>query len=505
MSPYFLTPQLLASLAVAVLMAFTLGRLLPAGLRRGGLVSVSLFSLASLGFWLVDGPLGHPKPWHGLAAAFWWLCLTQLVLRLLDGLVWERHLAHRPGRPFPRLLADVAHVVALAVVALLALDHYFPGQLRTVLVTSTIASAAIGLALQDVLRGVVAGLVLQAEAPFTLGDWVQIAGHEGRVEQLNWRTASLRTRENNLVVISNDKITGEDIVNFSRPDPLHAQDVFVGLGYDCPPEAVKAVLLAAVAGTEGIAPEPAPRAFTTSYDDFSIGYRLRYWILDPEAAPRIRDRALSRFWYGLRRAGMVIPFPIRDVNLRAVPEDADERRQVLEREARLAALRPLALLAPLSDAQVAELAAGSRELAYAPGELLLQEGAAGDSLLVIRSGLLAVSVRDAAGQILTVAERGPGEIVGEMSLLTGEPRSATVRALTEARVLELDKAAFAGVLLGDPSIAEALSTILVRRVLEQKSRLEAAQNQPVAPSAEQGLRQELLGRMRRFFGMADEA
>ncbi len=505
MIPYFTTPQLLTSLAVAAALAGLLGRLLPPARRRRSLLSVVLFGLASLGFWLVDGPLGHPAPWHGLAAAFWWLSLVQLVLRLVDGLVWERHLAHRPGRPFPRLLMDVFQVLALAVVALVALDHYFPGQLRTVLVTSTIASAAIGLALQDVLRGVVAGLVLQTEAPFALGDWVQIAGHEGRVEQLNWRTASLRTRENNLVVISNDKITGEDIVNFSRPDPRHAQDVFVGLGYEYPPEAVKAVLLASVDGLEGIVPEPAPRAFTTSYDDFSIAYRLRYWIEDPEVAPRIRERVLSRYWYGLRRAGMVVPFPIRDVNLRPVPEDAEARREVRQRAERQAALRPLALLAPLSDAQVAELAGGARELSYAPNEVLLREGAAGDSLLVILSGRLAVSARDAAGRDQLVAERGPGEIVGEMSLLTGEPRSATLRALGETRVLELDKDVFAGVLLADPAIAEALSTILVRRVMEQKSRLQAVQDQAGAPIAEQGLRQEFLGRIRRFFGMAAEA
>ncbi len=503
MPGYFATPHLLAALAAGLLAALLLGR---AGTRRGdgrGLGSVLLFAVASLAFWLVDGPLDRPSPWHGLTAALWWLLLVQVLLRLLDSLVWERHLAGRAGRPFPRLLLDVFNVVVLVVVALLALDHYFPGQLKTVLVTSTIASAAIGLALQDVLRGVVAGLVLQAESPFALGDWVQISGHEGRVVQLNWRTASVLTRENNLVVIGNDKITGEDIVNFSRPDPRHAYDVFVGLGYECPPEQVKAVLLAAAGGVEGIAPDPAPRAFVMSYDDFSVGYRLRYWIADPEVAPRVRDRVLGRFWYGLRRAGMTIPFPIRDVNLRAVPEDAEARRRGAEREEAAAVLRPLALLAPLDDAQIDILAAGARRQDFASGEVLLRQGEPGDSLLVIRRGRLGIAARGADGGMVPVAERSAGEIVGEMSLLTGEPRSATVTALEESEIVEVGKALFAQVLLADPAIAEALSIILAHRVLEQKARVSAAGSAVSAASAAPGLRDELLGRIRRFFGMAE--
>ncbi|MBK7781525.1 MAG: mechanosensitive ion channel [Ardenticatenia bacterium] len=499
----FGSPQLLAALAAALLVALLMGRAGARALTRRGMGTVLLFAAASLGFWLVDGPLGRPGTWHGLAAAFWWLALIQMLLRLLDAVVWERHLARRSGRAFPRLLVDVFNVAVLVVVALLALDHYFPGQLKTVLVTSTIASAAIGLALQDVLRGVVAGLVLQAESPFSLGDWVQISGHEGRVEQLNWRTATLRTRENNLVVIGNDKITGEDIVNFSRPDPRHAQDVFVGLGYECPPEQVKAVLLTAAGEVVEVVADPAPRAFTMSYDDFSIGYRLRYWITDPEAAPRIRDRIMSRFWYGLRRAGMAIPFPIRDVNLRAVPPDADERRRDAEREDIAAVLRPLALLAPLSDDQIDVLAAGARRQVHAPGEILLREGAPGDSLLVISRGRLGVAVGGPDGRVVPVTERGPGEIVGEMSLLTGEPRTATVSALAETETIDVGKHLFAQVLLADPAIAEGLSVILVRRVLEQKARVSEAGSNPEAPVSEHGLRRELQGRIRRFFGMAE--
>jgi len=499
MPPSFGTPQLLAALAGALLLALLMGRTGP----RRSIAPVLLFGVASLGFWLVDGPLAGPAPWHGLAAALWWLTLVQVALRLVDALVWERHLARRAGRPFPRLLVDVFHVVVLVVAALMALDHYFPGQLKTVLVTSTIASAAIGLALQDVLRGVVAGLVLQTESPFALGDWVQISGHEGRIEQLNWRTATLRTRENNLVVISNDKITGEDIVNFSRPDPRHAHDVLVGLPYDCPPEQVKAVLLAAADGTEGVVPDPEPRVFAASFDESAVGYRLRYWIEDPEAAPRVRDRVTSRVWYGLRRAGMTIPFPIRDVNLRTVPEDAQERRRAAERAELAAVLRPLALLAPLSDAQIDVLAEGSYGQSHAPGELLLREGEPGDSLLVIRRGRLGITARGPDGQAVTVAERLPGDMVGEMSLLTGAPRSATVTALDETQTVVVGKEPFARVLLADPAIAEALSTLLVRRVLEQRDRVSAAQGAAEAAPTEQGLRADLLGRIRRFFGMAE--
>jgi CRP-like cAMP-binding protein len=195
---------------------------------------------------------------------------------------------------------------------------------------------------------------------------------------------------------------------------------------------------------------------------------------------------------------MVIPFPIRDVNLRTVREDAEQLARLDTEAAVFAALRAHPLLAPLRDDQVRDLATDSARLRFTAGEVLFRQGEPGDSLVVVEAGQLRVDVADDAGQPVTVAHRGPGEHVGEMSLLTGEARSATVCAEFETDVLVVPKAAVADVLLADAAIMEALSDVLAARIVERDAQL--AESAAHAAARQAGLRDAILARMRGFFG-----
>src|SRR5262249_36996108 len=157
----------------------------------------------------------------------------------------------------------------------------------------------------------------------------------------------------------------------------------------------------------------------------------RYWINDYARAEQIRDAALSRTWYGLRRAGLSIPYPTREVTVRTLAEDHEGRVQEQLRREVFAELRQMPLFAPLNDAEIEQLGRGAVPRRCTTGEALVRQGEAGDSLFVIKAGRVRVDVRRANGQALTVATRGPTEFFGEMSLLTGEPRSASVIAETE--------------------------------------------------------------------------
>jgi small-conductance mechanosensitive channel len=452
----------------------------------------------ALGPWLAERSMGVVSP-EALAAALQataTLVTVVALLFVLEMLVWDT-LNRRRQRPLPRLVWDLVVFTAIVTAVFVVLSRDFGVDLTALLVTSTVLTAVVGLALQDTLRNFIAGVALQVDPPFAIGDWVRLGEHEGMVHEFNWRTLALRTRENTLVHLPNGLVATVEVVNYARPGAESALDMFVGVAYPHPPGEVKDVLRAAAAEAEGVSPDRGPVILVDEYADFAVVYRLRVWLTDWAQKPAVKDAVLRRVWYRLRRAGMVIPFPIRDVNLRSVPEDAERLARLESEAAVFAALRPLALLAPLSDDQVRDLAADSAQARFTAGELLFRQGEAGDSLVLVQAGRLRVDVADAAGRPVTVAHRGPGEYVGEMSLLTGEARSATVCAETEVDAIIVPKAAVAELLLADQAIMEALSDALAARVLERDAHL--AESAAHAAGGRAGLRDAILARMRRFF------
>jgi small-conductance mechanosensitive channel/CRP-like cAMP-binding protein len=434
-----------------------------------------------------------------IARATWLFLAVNGLLQLFDLALWEGILARLRQTRVPRLLINVLNVVVLTLTGLLIASQVFDLPLSTLVVSSTVASAVLGLALQDVLRSMVAGIVLQIESPFSLGDWVELGGYEGVIAEMNWRTVTLRTRQNHHVVLTNGGVSSGHILNYSRPSRLQGIDAFIGVAYPHPPEQVKSVLAAALVDTPGVRKTPAPRVFTTGYQDFSIQYRIRYWITEYAELREIQDAVMTRLWYALQRAGMTIPFPIRDVNLRTIPEDAAARQAEARWERIAAILAPLPLLDPLDEAQIGQLAAGATVKRFAIGETLMHEGEEGGTLFVLGEGEAEVRVKGADGSPVAVAHRQAGDIMGEMSLLTGAPRSASVVATAEVEAIVVDKATFGEVLLGDPKIAERLSEILAARELEQLTRVAEAGARMPTPA---NMRDEILGRIRHFFALS---
>lgn len=439
-------------------------------------------------------------PWAGqLLLTIAWMLVAVAGLLIFELVVWDAMLQRDRPRPLPRLLLDLLRFVVVVAAVLTILNRVFQVDLTALLVTSTVVSAVIGLALQDTLRNLISGIALQIDPPFVIGDWVRIAGTEGEVIAFNWRTVTLHTREHFATVIPNGKASNEDIINYHRPMQATALDMKVGVAYPHPPGEVKAVLLGAALEAEGVVKVPGPVIYVEEFADFAVVYRVRVWLQDWGAKPRVKDAVMRRIWYRLRRAGMVIPFPIRDVNLRPVAADAADQARLLRQEEIQAILAPLPLLAPLSARQIAELAAASDLYRYSTGEVLFRQGEAGDSLFVVRSGQARVDVDPGDGVAVTIAHREAGEFFGEMSLLTGEVRSATVTATTECDVAVVPRSAVAGLLLTDPGVAEALSETLAARLSERDARLAAAGDPDEVE--EEDLQASVLVRIRGFFGL----
>ncbi len=433
-----------------------------------------------------------------LAAAI--LLTSNTVLQFLNLLLWDYLLRKQSDIVIPRLVIDMINFVILAVIAVGVLNGVFGVRLTGFLVTSTVLSAVIGLSLQDVLSNLFAGLSLQMERPYGLGDWIHVSGYEGRVSQMNWRTLTIRTRNNDYIVIPNSTISKECVTNYCRPDHLHMGHAEVGVAYTHPPGIVKSVVARAVMETQGVQKDPCPDVLVTEFDDYSINYDVRYWITDYDRKPFIDDAVKCRIWYSLQRAGLRIPFPVRDVILHTVPEDHEARLREDLRNEVIRELRAIDLFSPLGNDQIAVLADRSSKLRFAQGETLVRQGTSGDSLYVICAGNVLVEVESADGVIATVAKLKTGAYFGEMSLLTGEARSASVIAETETEVVVVEKSGLADLLESDSGILEPLSEILHTRMEELSARLSESRERKKA-TRKQVKREDLLSRIRGFFGM----
>jgi hypothetical protein len=326
-----------------------------------------------------------------------------------------------------------------------------------------------------------------------------VSGQEGQVVQMNWRTLTLHTRDNHNLIVPNSNIARQEISNYSRPTPLQLIHATIGIAYRHPPSLVKETLTRAVAAAAGLQRDPPPEVLIKAFGDSAVQYDVRFWITDYAHLPQLTDSVLSHIWYGLKRAGIEIPFPTHDVFVRTLPEDHEARLQEKLRGEVMAELRSLPLFKPLNDSQIAQLTQSAKLQRFAAGETLVRQGDQGESLYTIKSGRVRVEARGANGQVGALATLGPNDFFGEMSLLTGEPRSASVIAETETEVVLVDKADFAAVLQTDLSIIESLSVLLEERLRPGPTPL------PTEPNAlsEINLPQRLaiLKRIRGFFGI----
>jgi small-conductance mechanosensitive channel/CRP-like cAMP-binding protein len=368
---------------------------------------------------------------------------------------------------FPNILQDTIIIVVFFVVATVVMPEKF-------LTTSAVGSVVIGFALQDTLGNLFAGLAIQVEKPFSTGQWIKIGPHEGRVDAITWRATRIVTKNGDAVVVPNNIISKEAIVNYSEPGGPTRMMVDIGASYDVPPNRVKAVILAAVKDAPLALASPLPFVGILDFAASAITYRVKFWIADWANDDVARDQVRTAIYYAFRRESIEIPFPI-EVQITREPMDEAATDVVGARALQLAGVP---LFASLSDDERARLAAVSRERLYGAGQTVVRQSEAGDSMFIVVRGAVRITIGDPGVEVATTRAGG---YFGEMSLLTGEPRTATVSAIDDCLLLEIGAGDFRGIALAHPGVLEQIGAVVAeRRMGLEKSRLEAAGKPGVA-------------------------
>jgi len=473
----------------------TIGRLLKrrAGVRLG--VPFQLFCV-TLAFYAAIAFYGLKADWRNHVDAAAILLSTAFIVALLDRYLWDAYFEKKRQTPIPEFLRQVValFIYLMALLLVLSVVYHAERQLKALLAGSGIAAIVLGFATQDLFGGIIAGIALQISRPYKVGDWLNIQDRFAEVMEINWRSTRLRTNDAIYLDIPNYAIARGTIINLHYPTEIHAMRIRVGVDYSIPPNRVKDALLRAASTAEGVVPAPPTKVFVVDFADSAVIYEIKFSMANHRAINEVSDAIRTNIWYEFKRQQITIPFPIRTLHLerkrqRSVPEGHAEAQAILRGEP---------LFDCLNDAQLDHVLHGARFNHYGRGERVIEEGAEGDSMFIVLRGSVHVSVLRNGAQIRLGGMRS-GDCFGEMSLLTGEPRSATIRADGDCEVLEISKEIMGEVMRDSPQCLSQLSELLAKRKLEGEGILKDAVLPDESGNKEREYRATILRRLRTVF------
>jgi CRP-like cAMP-binding protein len=250
----------------------------------------------------------------------------------------------------------------------------------------------------------------------------------------------------------------------------------------------------------GVAGHPPPNVLFFGIRDSFAVYLARYWLTDLSADDGTDSLVRIRVYFALQRAGIAMSIPATAVFLTQESSEREARKNSDEHARRLQALRSIDLFEDLDAADRDWLADEMRFAPFTRGEPMTRQGEEDDSLFIIVSGEATVRVTAGLAE-REVARLSAGSFFGEMSLMTGERRSATVIADSDVVCYRLGRAAFQTLLLRQPQFAERVAELLARRRLELETARENLDATTRARRMETD-RMDLLGRIRGFFGLS---
>ena len=421
------------------------------------------------------------KPLVAVSRFLIYIALAFFVVRAIDMVVFDLFSRRRKVNA-PVLLREIVSIFLFLILIAWAASYVFGSGITAFLAGGTVLAAVLGLALQETLGNLFAGIALHLEDSFAVGDVIRSGEYIGIVEAVRWRGTRLRTFTNTIVIVPNSVLARASLEVFPHNN-LNARVLQIGIDYNVPPATALSVLTQAASNVDGVANMAPAFARVANFGDSSVVYEIKYHMTDYSQRDRIDADIRKAVWYALRRNAIPIPFPIR-THVKYRPPAAGlqpDSTEIIER------LTSIDILSPLPADALETIAAATRVHTFAKGETIIRLGTAGNSMFIVHDGAVSVRVNDAE-----IAQLGEGDVFGEMALLTGENRAADVVALTDVVVIEIAKDALQPVLHDHPELAATISS----KVMERRDSLDSLR----AASNDDG-QQSVLSRIRAWFSL----
>ena len=422
-----------------------------------------------------------------------------LAIRMMDLLLWQRYVDEKGISTVPRLLVSLSRWIIWAIAAVLLATHLNGEPPLAIITTSGVLFAVIGLAVGDLISDIASGVVFSIDRPVSIGDHIRVGeGPILEVQDITWRAARLRNGDGSFLVVPNGALSRSQITNYG-PGPGYSRSTTeLRLPYHLTAEQVDPVLLGAVrsvALANGI--EIEALVIASDLDRDGVVWELRYWIPNNRALEftNLVRRAVLR---QLRLAGIEPARARQDVLHAATPAPPT----LVERVVMIIADLPIfATLQPADHIAIATR--GSVETALAGSPPIVTHGESGDSMYVIMSGEVGIDIPLPNGESKRVAHLQAGAVFGEMSLLTGEARSATVLPVRTTKLFRIDRAALLPLFERYPELPVQLGEILTQRQLANAAAQQVTQPNAPSPPPRETLGADMARRIRAFFRLGN--
>lgn len=430
------------------------------------------------------------------ARCFQWIAFVNVASVFVFDVVLDA-LRLRP----PRIMRDVLLALTYIVVGITILSRDV--DVTGIVATSAVITAVIGLSFQDTLGNMMGGMALQMERAIGVGDWIKFDGHEGVVREIRWRHTSIETRNWDTMVIPNSALMKSPVTVLGRragQPQQHRQGVHFNVDFRYSPADVIDVVEAALRAEPipNVAGEPPPDCVLMDFKDSYGSYVVRYWLTDLAVDDPTNSIVRTRIYFSLRRAGIPLSIPAQSLFVTAEDQSRLERKRAEDIEERVAALKGVELFQALTDEERRRLATRLRVAPFVRGEAMTRQGAEAHWLYLITRGDAEVRISGEGQLTERIATLHQGGFFGEMGMMTGEPRAATVIALSDVECYRVDKEAFNEILQQRPEIAEDISEQLARRRMELDAAREGL-NEEAQRARLRYHQGDLLERIRNFF------
>ena len=422
-----------------------------------------------------------------------WFSAAWLISRLVAYLMISASADEKSAFQAPQILINTISAAIYILTFFLVYRFVFDRDTSGLLATSGIATLIIGFAIREMIADFFSGMAISAEQPYRIGDWLEVeSGLIGKVVELNWRATRLETQEKKVVVVANSDLASRQFTNLSAPSRAFRDEIEITLNYTSDPNRIHNILQAAILTTDGLHPDGKHDSKIKRFTDRGVVYAVRFWLGDYSDRARIRDRVASNVLHHLNQAGVSIPYAQADILI--------TRQRRPRKETRINARRLLSRidwLQAMNEEELNNLADIAEERVFSAGDHIVRENDDGDRLYVVVEGILE-AFRDINGRSERIGLIEPGQAIGEMSLLTGTKRTATVIAKTHVFALEINRQAIEVIFKARPEIAGELGRLMATRSLEaQSSRSESmAGDEEIMHKAKQ-----IAKRITAFFGL----
>lgn len=400
-----------------------------------------------------------------VAKIIWWTnAAWTLIIIVRVFLIFERQ--PREGKLVQDLVVGVIYVGAiLSVIA-----YVFNAPVGTLIATSGAVAIILGLALQSTLSDVFSGIALNLAKPYGIGDWLVLGnGIEGKVVETNWRATHLLTGANDLVIVPNSDLAKARLTNLSSPERSHGVTLSVRFRPTAAPSAMADVMRSVLLSSNSMLAKPEPTVQVVSLDGSAVELELTFRVADIAAAGKARSEVFDLIYRHAKAAGLALASPAEAGGSELPMPKTDESPFGFHTTPRRL-IDAITLFASLTEDEKEALAAAMERRTFRKGEILAEQGAVLKSLMILRSGVAAVTRRDGTREI-ELERLAPGDFFGEGGLLTGAGEHGTIKALNFIVVYELTQDGLAPLMRDRPAIADDLASLLARRSASEVLRL----------------------------------